>query len=123
MPMNINTDTAEEMKQIPSIGDKFAQLIQFREVYGVVKRESLNLALRGNLSSDVLDLIKFSLPRTDDPFAIDLNCLPPVPKTDSWEPLMTASRRSWSPSKTKTDDRQSLTLALSRSRSRSPAEL
>ena len=50
MRINVNTANAEELKQIPGIGDKVAQfLIQFRDSYGVVKREALNLALRGNL--------------------------------------------------------------------------
>ena len=132
MRINVNTANAEELKQIPGIGDKVAQLlIQFRDTYGVVKREALNLALRGNLSSEVVDLIDFSVPRLNDPFEIDLHCLPSVPKTDSWEPLVsfahqTASRRSRSrsPSKSKTDDwQQPLTFASSRSRSRSPVEL
>ena len=131
MRINVNTANAEELKQIPRIGDKVAQLlIQFRDTYGVVKREALNLALRGNLSSEIVDLIDFSVPKLNDPFEIDLHCLPSVPKTDSWEPLVsfahqTASRRSRSrsPSKSKTDDWQPLTLASSRSRSRSPVEL
>ena len=131
MRINVNTANAEELKQIPGIGDKVAQLlIQFRDTYGVVKREALNLALRDNLSSEVVDLIDFSVPKLNDPFEIDLHCLPSVPKTDSWEPLVsfahqTASRRSRSrsPSKSKTDDWQPLTLASSRSRSRSPVEL
>ena len=129
MQINVNTANAEELKQIPEIGDKVAQLlIQFRDTYGVVKREVLNLALRGNLSSEVLDLIDFSVPKLNDPFEIDLHCLPSVPKTDSWEPLVsfahqTVSRWSRSPSKSKTDDWQPLTLASSWSRSRSPVEL
>ena len=132
MRINVNTANAEELKQIPGIGDKVAQLlIQFRDTYGVVKREALNLALRGNLSSEIVDLIDFSVPKLNDPFDIDLHCLPSVPKTDSWEPLVsfahqTASRRSRSrpPSKSKTDDwQQPLTFASSGSRSRSPVEL
>ena len=80
MRINVNTANAEEQKQIPGIGDKVAQLlIQFRDTYGVVKREALNLALRGNLSSEVVDLIDFSVPKLNDPFEIDLHCLPSVP--------------------------------------------
>ena len=101
-------------------------LIQFRNTYGVVKREVLNLAFRGNLSSEVLDLIDFSVPK-QDPFDIDLRCLPSVPKTDSWEPLVSfahqsASIRSRSPSKPKTGPWQPLTSASGLSRSRSPSE-
>ena len=33
-------------------------------------------------------MIDFSVPGQDDPFDIDLSCLPAVPKTDSWEPLV-----------------------------------
>ena len=129
MRMNVNTANAEELKQIPGIGDKVAQLlIQLRDtyMYGVVKREALNLALRGNLSSEVLDLIDFSVPK-QDPFDINLRCLPSVPKTDSWEPLVSfahqsASIRSRSPSKPKTGPWQPLTLASGLSRSRPSSE-
>ena len=129
MRINVNTATAEELKQIPGIGDKVARLIiQFREIYGVVKREALNLALRGNLSLEVLDLIDFSVPK-QDPFDIDLRCLPSVPKTDSWEPLVSFAHqsasirsRSRSPSKPKTGPWQPLTLASELSSSRSPSE-
>ena len=129
MRINVNTANAEELKQIPGIGDKVSQLlIQFRDTYGVFKREALNLALRGNLSSEVLDLIDFSVPK-QDPFDIDLRCLPSVPKTDSWEPLVSFAHqsasiwsRSRSPSKPKTGPWQPLTLASGLSRSRSPSE-
>ena len=58
--LNINTTTADELKQIPCVGDKTAQLIiQFREIYGVVKKEALILALSDNLPSDILDHITF----------------------------------------------------------------
>ena len=122
MLINVNTATAEELKQIPGIGDEVARLIiQFREIYGVVKREALNLALRGNLSSKVLDLIDFSVPK-QDPFDRDIRCLPSLPKIDSWEPLVSfahqsASIRSRSPSKSKTGPWQPLTLASGLSKS------
>ena len=98
--LNANTATAEELKGIPGVNDKIAQLIlRFKEIYGVVRKEALILALRGDISPDVLDQIDFSLPRIDDPF--DLNCLPAVPKTNLWEKPMVsfkkqqmASRRS-----------------------------
>ena len=98
--LNANTATAEELKGIPGVNDKIAQLIlRFKEIYGVVRKETLILALRGDISPDVLDQIDFSLPRIDDPF--DLNCLPAVPKTNLWEKPMVlfkkqqmASRRS-----------------------------
>ena len=98
--LNANTATAEELKGIPGVNDKIAQLIlRFKEIYGVVRKEALILALRGDISPDVLDQIDFSLPRIDDPF--DLDCLPAVPKTKLWEKPMVsfnkqqmASRRS-----------------------------
>ena len=98
--LNANTAVAEELKGIPGVNDKIAQLIlRFKEIYGVVRKEALILALRGDISPDVLDQIDFSLPRIDDPF--DLNCLPAVPKTNLWEKPMVlfkkqqmASRRS-----------------------------
>lgn len=107
MSINVNTATKEDLKQIPGIGEKVAQLIiQFREIYGVVKKEALNLALRGNLSSEALDMIDFSVPRQESPFDIDLSCLPAVPKTDSWEPLVSFAHQT----------------AIRQSRSRSPPE-
>ena len=98
--LNANAATAEELKGIPGVNDKIAQLIlRFKEIYGVVRKEALILALRGDISPDVLDQIDFSLPRIDDPF--DLDCLPAVPKTNLWEKPMVsfkkqqmASRRS-----------------------------
>ena len=98
--LNANTATAEELKGIPGVNDKIAQLIlQFKEIYGVVRKEALILALRGDISPDVLDQIDFSLTRIDDPF--DLDCIPAVPKTKLWEKPMVsfnkqqmASRRS-----------------------------
>ena len=73
--------------------------MQFREVYGVIKKEALNLALRGKLPAEALEMIDFSVPRREDLFDIDLSCLPAVPKTNSWEPLVsfahqTAARQS-----------------------------
>ena len=100
MLINVNTADKEEMKQIPGVGERVARLlIQFREVYGVIKEEALNLALLGKLSAEALDMIDFSVSRQEDPFEIDLSCLPLVPKTDSWEPLVsfahqTAARQS-----------------------------
>ena len=98
--LNANTATVEELKGIPGVNDKIAQLIlRFKEIYGVVRKGALILALRGDISPDVLDQIDFSLPRIDDPF--DLDCLPAVPKTKLWEKPMVsfnkqqmASRRS-----------------------------
>ena len=129
MRINVNTANAEELKQIPGIGDKVARLLfQFRDTNRVVKRQALNLALRGNVSSEVLDLIDFSVPK-QDPFDIDLRCLPSVPKTESWEQLVSFAHqsasirsRSRSPSKPKTGLWQPLTLASGLSRSRSPSE-
>ena len=99
--LNVNTATVEELKLIPGVGDKIAQLIlRFKDIYGVVRKEALILALRGDISPDVLDQIDFSVPRMDDSFEIDIECLPAVPKTNSWEKPMVsfnkqlASRRS-----------------------------
>ena len=84
--LNANTGTAEELRLIPGVGDKIAQLILwFKEIYGVVRKEALILALRGDISPDILDQIDFSVPVMDDPFGIDLEFLPAVPKTSSWE--------------------------------------
>ena len=100
MLINVNTADKEELKQIPGVGERVARLlIQFREVYGVIKKEALNLALRGKLLAEALEMIDFSVPRQEDPFDIDLSCLPAVPKTNSWEPLVsfahqTAARQS-----------------------------
>ena len=70
------------------------------------------------------------MPKLNDPFETDFHCLQSVPKSDSWEPLVSFAHhtssgrsRSRSPSKSKPDDWQPLTLASSRSRSRSPVEL
>ena len=100
MLINVNTADKEELKQIPGVGERVARLlIQFREVYGVIKKEALNLALRGKLPAEALEMIDFSVPRQEDPFDIDLSCLLTVPKTNSWEPLVsfahqTAARQS-----------------------------
>ena len=100
MLINVNTADKEELKQIPGVGERVARLlIQFREVYGVIKKEALNLALRGKLPAEALEMIDFSVPRREDPFDIDLSCLSAVPKTNSWEPLVsfahqTAARQS-----------------------------
>ena len=100
MLINVNTADKEELKQIPGVGERVARLlIQFREVYGVIKKEALNLALRGKLPAEALEMIDFSVQRQEDPFDIDLSCLPAVPKTNSWEPLVsfahqTAARQS-----------------------------
>ena len=99
MLINVNTADKEELKQIPGVGERIARLlIQFREVYGVIKKEALDLALRGKLPAEALEMIDFSVPRQEDPFDIDLSCLPAVPK-NSWEPLVsfthqTAARQS-----------------------------
>ena len=90
--LNANTATAEELKGIPGVNDKIAQLIlRFKEIYGVVRKEALILALRGDISPDVLDQIDFSLPRIDDPF--DLDCLPAVPKTNLLEKPMVSFKK------------------------------
>ena len=128
--LNINTTTVYELKQIPGVGDKITQLIiQFREIYGVVKKVARILAPMGNLISDILDQIDYSEPRSSDPFDIDINCLPAVPKSNSWEPLVSfktqmASRQA-SPHRSKTPPRQRSSrydYVSSPSPSRSPAE-
>ena len=95
MLINVKTADKEELKQIPWVGEKVAWLlIQFREVYGVIKKEALNLALRGKLPAEALDMIDFSVLRQEDPFEIDLSCLPSVPKTDSWKPLVSFAHQT-----------------------------
>lgn len=124
MSININTASKEELKLIPGIGEKVAELIiRFRQRYGVVKKEALDLALRGNVSDEAWDMIDFSEPRTD-PFDIDIRYLPSVPKTDSWEPLVSFSHQSMSrepgsPSKTMW---QPLTLSTEKPMPTSPYE-
>ena len=116
MPVNVNTATVEELKQIPGVGDKTADLIiQFRRIYGVVRKEALVLALRGNISQDILDNIDFSVPRQPDPFDIDIESLPPVPKTNSWEPLLSFNQQQNAARKL-----QSSKVQESQARSRSP---
>ena len=39
-------------------------------------------------------MIDFSVPRQQDPFEIDLGCLPSVPKTGSWEPLVSFAHQT-----------------------------
>ena len=95
MLINVNTADKEELKQIPGVGERIARLlIQFREVYGVIKKEALNFALRGKLPAEALEMIDFSVPRQEDPFDIDLSCLPAVPKTNSWEPLVSFAHQT-----------------------------
>ena len=96
MSVNVNTASAQELRQaFARIGDIVTHLIlDFRQKYGVVKREAVNLALWGNLPTQILDLMDFSEPY-DDPF--DLNLLPPVPKANSREPLMSSSKTQRSP--------------------------
>ena len=96
MSVNVNTASAQELRQaFARIGDIVTHLIlDFRQKYGVVKREAVNLALRGNLPTQILDLMDFS-EQYDDPF--DLNLLPPVPKANSREPLMSSSKTQRSP--------------------------
>ena len=92
MSINVNTANKEELKQIPGVGERVARLlIQLREVYGVIK-EALNLALLGKLPAEALEMIDFSVQRQEDPFEIDLSCLPSVPENDSWEPEARQSR-------------------------------
>ena len=40
------------------------------------------------MPAEALDMIDFTVPRPEDPYDIDLSCLPAVPKTNSWEPLV-----------------------------------
>ena len=95
MLINVNKADKEELKQIPGVGERIARLlIQFREVYGVIKKEALDLALRGKLPAEALEMIDFSVPRQEDPFDIDLSCLPAVPKTNSWEPLVSFAHQT-----------------------------
>ena len=95
MLINVNTADREELKQIPGVGERVARLlIQFRKIYGVIKKEALNLALRGKLPAEALEMIDFSEPRQEDPFDIDLSCLPAVPKTNSWEPLVSFAHQT-----------------------------
>lgn len=84
MRININTASIQELKELPGIGDKVANLIiQFRQTYGTVKKEALNLALRGNLTEELQGMIDFSLPSSEDnPFD-----LPSVPYRPAWQPL------------------------------------
>ena len=89
MLLNVNSANKEESKHISRVGERVAQLlIQFKDVYGVIKKGALNLALRGKLPAESLETIKVSVPRQEDLFEIDLGCLPSVPKTDSWEPFV-----------------------------------
>ena len=95
MRININTATAEELREIPGVGEKVAGLIiRFRDIYRVVKKEALSLALRGNLSEQILDMIDFSDPKSEDPFNFDIESLPSVPKTAVWEPLRTFTEQT-----------------------------
>ena len=96
MSVNVNTASAQELRQaFARISDIVTLLIlDFRQKYGVVKREAINLALRGNLPTQILDLMDFSEPY-DDPF--DLNLLPPVPKANSRDPLRSSSKTQRSP--------------------------
>lgn len=82
MRININTASIQALKELPGIGDKVANLIvQFRQTYGIVKKEALNLALRGNLTEEVQSMIDFSLPSSEDnPFD-----LPSVPYSKAWQ--------------------------------------
>ena len=85
MSVNVNTASAQELKQaFARIGDIVTHMIlDFRQKFGAVKREAVNLALQGNLSIQIPDLIDFSEPYGDPS---DLNLLPPFPKANSWEP-------------------------------------
>ena len=90
MSVNVNTASAQELQQaLARIGDMVAQLIlDFRHKYGIVKREAVNLALRGNLPTQILDLMDFSEPKQNNPVERDLPSLPSVPTTNSWEPVI-----------------------------------
>ena len=52
------------------------------------------MALRGKLPAEALEMIDFSVPRQEDPFEIDLSCLPSVPKTNSLEPLVSFAHQT-----------------------------
>ena len=95
MLTNVNTTDKEDLKQIPGVGERVARLlIQFRDVYGVIKKEAQNLALRGKLPAEALEMIDFLMPRQENPFEIDPSCLRSVPKTDSWEPLVSYAHQA-----------------------------
>ena len=94
MSVNVNTASAQELQQaLARIGDMVAQLIlDFRQKYGIVKREAVNLALHGNLPTQILDLMDFSEPKQNNPVERDLPSLPSVPTTNSWESVMAVNR-------------------------------
>ena len=94
MSVNVNTASAQELQQaLARIGDMVAQLIlDFRQKYGIVKREAVNLALRGNLPTHILDLMDFSEPKRNNPVERDPPSLPSVPTTNSWQPVMADNR-------------------------------
>ena len=94
MSVNVNTASAQELQQaLARIGDMVAQLIlDFRQKYGIVKREAVNLALRGNLPTQILDLMDFSEPKRNSPVEKDLPSLPSVPTTNPGEPVMAANK-------------------------------
>ena len=51
MLINVNTADKEEVEQILGVGERVVWLlIEFREMYGVNKKATLNLALWGKLS-------------------------------------------------------------------------
>ena len=65
MLAGINTASLEEFQLIPGIGKKKAEYrIQYRDHYGVITKEALNLVLMGELTSDVLNRIDFTPPIT-----------------------------------------------------------
>ena len=84
MLVNVNTTSAQELKQaFAIIGDIVTYLIfDFRQKYGVVEREAVSLALQGNLPTQILDLMDFSVP---------------VPQANSWETLRTFSKTQRAP--------------------------
>ena len=114
MSVNVNTASAQELQQaLARIGDMVAQLIlDFRQKYGIVKREAVNLALRGNLPTQILDLMDFSEPKQNNPVERDLPSLPSVPTTNSWEPVMAINENQQSSGR-------SVSLEIKGSRSRS----
>ena len=70
MSVNVNT-TCAQAQAFAISGDIVTYLIlDFRQKYGVVKREAVSLALQGNLPTQILDMMDFSAP---------------VPQANSWE--------------------------------------
>ena len=84
MSVNVNTTSAQELKRAFAISCDIVKylILDFRQKYGVVKREAVSLALQGNLPTQILDLMDFSAP---------------VPQANSWKTLSTFSKTQRSP--------------------------